>query len=139
VIADMLRGGQNECIAGDPVILPRITHILDQMFSRGYSVVVDASKYFYQFPTHPDDRPYLGLKHPITGILLEYAGLPMGGANSPAIACRYGLSFVRMLKERFDEFRGCPKINCWWTGFSVVGYVPHSGLAGHPLFAYTCQ
>jgi hypothetical protein len=78
VISDMLRGGQNNCIAGDPVFLPRISHILDQMCSDGYSAVVDASKYFYQFPTHPDNRPYLGLKHPITGVLLEYAGLPMG-------------------------------------------------------------
>ena len=81
VIADMLRGDQNECIAGDPVFLPRISHILDQLYSKGYSAVVDASKYFYQFPTHPDDRPYLGLKHPITQILLEYAGLPMGGGQ----------------------------------------------------------
>jgi hypothetical protein len=127
VIADMLRGGQNECIASDPVFLPRISHILDQMYSNGYSAVVDASKYFYQFPTHPDDRPYLGLKHPITQVLLEYAGLPMGGANSPAIACRYGLSFVRMVKQRFATFQGNPKINCWWTNFSEEGYDPDLG------------
>jgi hypothetical protein len=127
VIADMLRGGQNECIASDPVVLPRVSHILDQMYSGRFSTVVDASKYFYQFLTHPDNRPYLGLKHPITGILLEYAGLPMGGANSPALACRYGLSFVRMLKGRFDEFQGDPKINCWWTGFSATGYYPELG------------
>jgi hypothetical protein len=127
VIADMLRGGQNECIAGDPVFLPRISHILEQMYSGGYSAVVDASKYFYQFPTHPDDRPHLGLKHPITGVLLEYAGLPMGGANSPAIACRYGLAFIRMMKARFEEFQGDPKINCWWTGFSEAGYDPALG------------
>jgi hypothetical protein len=87
VIADMLQGGQNECIAGDLVFLPRVSHILDQMYWGGYSAVVDASKYFYQFPTHSDDRPFLGLKHPITGILLEYMGLPMGAGNSPAIAC----------------------------------------------------
>jgi hypothetical protein len=123
----MLRGGQNECIAGDPVFLPRISHILDQMYSGGHSAVVDASKYFYQFPTHPDDRPFLGLRHPITQVLLEYAGLPMGGANSPAIACRYGLSFIRMLKERFDTFQGDPKVNCWWTGFSEEGYDPDLG------------
>ena len=127
VIADMLRGGQNECIAGDPVFLPRISHILDQMYSQGHSAVVDASKYFYQFPTHPDDRPFLGLRHPITNVLLEYAGLPMGAANSPAIACRYGLSFVRMLKQRFDAFQGEPHLNCWWTGFSEQGYDPDLG------------
>ena len=127
VIADMLRGGQNECIGSDPVFLPRISHILDQMYSGGYSAVVDASKYFYQFPTHPDDRPYLGLRHPITQTLLEYAGLPMGAANSPAIACRYGLAFIRMLQSRFEAFQGNPKINCWWTGFSEDGYDPDLG------------
>jgi hypothetical protein len=49
VIVDMLQGGQNECIAGDPAKLPRISHILDQMYANGSSAVVDASEYFYQF------------------------------------------------------------------------------------------
>jgi hypothetical protein len=108
VIADMLRGGQNECIAGDPVVLPQISHILDQMYSGGYSAVVDASKYFYQFRTHLDDRPYLGLMHPVTHVLYEYLGLPMSGANSPGIACKYGLAFIWMLRERFEDFQDNP-------------------------------
>ena len=72
VIADMLRCGQNECIGADPVVLPRSSHILDQMYKGGCSAVVDASKFFHQFSTHPDDRPHLGLKHPITGALYYY-------------------------------------------------------------------
>ena len=127
VIADMLRGGQNECSAGDPVILPRTGHIVDLLYTGGYSAVIDASKYFHQFPTHPDDRPYLGLRHPVTDVLYEYVGLPMGGSNSPAVACRYGLLFIRMLCERFQEFQGTPKANCWWTGFSEDGYNPDLG------------
>ena len=79
VIADMLRGGQNECIGSDPVVLPRSSHILDLMYEGGYSAVIDASKFFHQFSTHPDDRPHLGLKHSITGVLYFYRGLPMGG------------------------------------------------------------
>jgi hypothetical protein len=71
----------------DPVILPRISHILDQMYAGGFSAVVDASKYFYQFATHHGDQPFLGLKNPITQVFLEYAGLPMGGANSSYVAC----------------------------------------------------
>jgi hypothetical protein len=47
VIADMLRGGQNECVDSDPVFLPRTAHILDQMYTGGLSAVVDASKCFY--------------------------------------------------------------------------------------------
>jgi hypothetical protein len=128
VIADMLRGGQNECMGNDPVFLPRTAHILDQMYTGGYSAMVDASKFFYQFPTHPDDRPYLGLLHPLTKEIYEYLGLPMGAANSPALAGRYGLSFVRMLKARFQEFQGNPRANCWWTGFSETGeYDPDKG------------
>ncbi|CAJ1931340.1 unnamed protein product, partial [Cylindrotheca closterium] len=89
VIADMLRGGQNDCVGQDPVFMPRIAHIVDQMYTEGYSAVVDLSKFFY-------DRPYLGLLHPKTAELLTYYGLAMGAGNSPAIACRIGLAFVRL-------------------------------------------
>jgi hypothetical protein len=99
VIADMLRGGQNSHIAPDPVYLPRVSHIVDLLYTGGFSAVVDASKFFYQFPTHPEDQPYLGLLHPVTDILYYYGGLPMGGGNSPAVAGRFGNSFVLMLKE----------------------------------------
>ena len=51
----------------------------------------------------------------------------MGGGSSPAIACRYGLSFLRMLREHFVEFQGTPKANCWWTGFTEEGYDPQLG------------
>jgi hypothetical protein len=61
----MLRSGQNSCIGPDPCLLPRQSHILDQMYEGGYLAVVDASKFFHQFPTYPDNRPYLGLKHPM--------------------------------------------------------------------------
>jgi hypothetical protein len=124
----MLRGGQNASIGNDPVFLPRTAHILNQMYTGGYSAVVDASKFFYQFPTHPDDRPYLGLLHPLTNEIYEYWGLPMGAANYPALAGRYGLLFMRMLKARFGEFQGTLLANCWWTGFSEMGeYDPHKG------------
>ena len=72
VIADMHRGGQNECMGNDPVFLPRTAHILDQMYTGGFSAMVDASKFFYQFPTHPEDRPYLELLHPVTKEIYEY-------------------------------------------------------------------
>ena len=54
----------------------------------GYSAMVDASKFFYQFPTtHPDDRPYLGLLHPVTKEIYACLGLlPMGAANTPSSA-----------------------------------------------------
>jgi hypothetical protein len=55
VIADMLRGGQNDCIGVDPCVLPRVSHIVDQMYGGGYSAVVDLSKYFHNFLVHPDD------------------------------------------------------------------------------------
>jgi hypothetical protein len=127
-IADMLRGGQNSNMMSDPVYLPCTTHILSQMYTGGYTAVVNASKFFYQFKTHPQDQPYLGLIHPITGVRYAYGGLPMGAGNSPALVGRYGLSFLRLLRERFSVFQGAAKANCWWTGFDETGkYDPELG------------
>jgi hypothetical protein len=61
VIADMKAGGQNATVGSDPVYLPRIGHILDELYTGGYTAVVDASKFFHQFSTHLADRPYLGI------------------------------------------------------------------------------
>jgi hypothetical protein len=100
VIANMRDGGQNDVVGPDPVYLPRSRHMLDQMYEGGYTAVVDASKFFYQFKTRPADRPYLGLQHPLTHVCYEYRGLPMGAGNSPAMGGRYGLAFV--LKKCFN-------------------------------------
>lgn len=127
-IANLLTGGQNSVVGNDPVFLPRVSHILPQLYAGGYSAVVDASKFFYQFKTRTEERPYLGMIHPITHEVYEYCGLPMGAANSPALGSRYGLAFVRVLRSRFLEFQGHSTANCWWSGFSAAdGYDPSQG------------
>ena len=123
----MRKGGQNECIGADPVFLPRTSHILEEMYEGGYSAVVDMSKYFYNIPTHPDDHPFLGLIHPITGILYAYFGLPMGSSNSPSAASRIGNSFMRKLREKFEIFSGVGEANCFWSSFEEIGYDPRRG------------
>lgn len=129
IISDMKASGQNEAIANDPVFLPRPINILPLLYEGGFSAVVDASKFFYQFKTHPDDQPYLGVVHPRTHDLYVYTGLPMGGGNSPALAGRYGLAFLRLLRKRYEEeYGGVPNVNCWWTGFRPTGeYHPRWG------------
>jgi hypothetical protein len=64
IIADALAGGQNECCARDPVYLNRPGHILERLYEGGYTAVVDASKFFYQFLTRKEDQRYLGIVHP---------------------------------------------------------------------------
>lgn len=128
VIADCKAGGQNSAVGIDPMILNRPRHILEQMYTGGYSAVTDASKFFYQFQTHPDDREFLGVVHPLTQEMFEWWGLPMGGGNCPSLSGRYGLSFIRMLKAKFSVFQGQPQANCWWTGFRSTGtYDPKLG------------
>jgi hypothetical protein len=56
------------------------------MYEGGYWVVEDASKFFHQFLTHPEDQPYLGLKHPaITGILYVYQGTYLWEGRLPQV------------------------------------------------------
>ncbi|CAJ1956287.1 unnamed protein product, partial [Cylindrotheca closterium] len=51
----------------------------------------------------------------------------MGAGNSPALACKFGAAFVRLVKERFDVFQGTGRANCDWTGFSEIGFDPKLG------------
>jgi hypothetical protein len=120
VIANCREGGQNEVVGSDPVILPRMNHILSQMYAGGWTAVVDASKMFYQFDTHPEERKFLGLTHPITGKRYRYKGLPMGAGNSPAIAGRYSAGLIRQLKKHhLDLFSGLMLENSWRTGMNA--------------------
>ena len=95
IIANAKDGGQNACVGSDPVVLPSADYVLRQLYSGGWSAVLDASKFFYQFRTVVTERKFLGLVHPGTGVVYRYAGLPMGCGNSPSIAGRLGAGFLR--------------------------------------------
>jgi hypothetical protein len=127
IIADMKNGGQNAHIGKDPVHLPRAKGILEHLYTGGWSAIVDASKFFHNFPTRASDRPYLGCIHPRTGKKLWYLGLPMGSSQSPALACRYGVAMLRLLLEQEDVFQGDIQENCWRTKLNGSGYDPKHG------------
>ena len=127
VIADMKKGGQNDAIGADPCFLPRANHILEELYTGGYSAVVDLSKYFYNYQTHPEDRPYLGMIHPITGVMWVYHGLPMGSSNSPAASGRGGNAFLRKLRQTFETFQGRGRANCYFSSITKLGYNPRLG------------
>jgi hypothetical protein len=80
-IADMKKGGQNKCIGKDPTFLVHSEDILPHLYPGGWTAIADASKYFHNFKTHPDEWLYLGCIHPVTNKELVYAGLPMGSAS----------------------------------------------------------
>jgi hypothetical protein len=126
-IADCKRGGQNRCTGQDPCFLIRSNDVLPQLYPGGYTAIADASKFFHNFPTREDERKYLGCIHPVSGIFLVYAGLPMGGGNSPAIACRLSNSAIRMLRETSPAFAGEVRENTWRRSLQGHEYHPEWG------------
>jgi hypothetical protein len=118
VLSDMRRGGQNAVVGSDPTVFPKSGVILDQLYYHGYSAVVDASKFFYHYPTKPDERKYLGCIHPrYEDQHLGYTKIPMGAGNSPAIAGRHGAALLRLIKSRSPLFQGTPVANTWWQHY----------------------
>jgi hypothetical protein len=119
VLSDMKRGGQNKCIGSDPTIFPKTGVILDQLYAGGYSAVVDASKFFYNFPTRAEEQKYLGCISPTDpNEHYVYAGLPMGAENSPSIAGRHGTAVLQLVRSLHDDlFSGNPVLNTWWSHF----------------------
>jgi hypothetical protein len=43
ILSDMRRGGQNEAIGANPTVFPKSGSILEQLYTGGYSVVIDAT------------------------------------------------------------------------------------------------
>jgi hypothetical protein len=119
ILSDMRHGGQNEAVGSDPTVFPKPGMILDQLYPNGFSAVADASKYFYNFPTRPEERKYLGcihLRNP--EVHMVHGGLPMGAANSPSIAGRHGAALIRKVCESCPVFNGHPIANTWWKHYS---------------------
>jgi hypothetical protein len=129
VLANMKAGGQNAFVAKDPVHLYSGADILTRMYTGGWSAVADASKYFYSFPTREDERPYMGIIHPVSGEFYVWAGLPMGAGNSPAASGSAGNGFVRSLLESCPEFQGTPVDNTFVAILKGETYHPEWGHA----------
>ena len=122
-IADMKRGGQNACCSQDPIYLPSCHDILPQLYTGGWSAVADASKYFHNYTTVPQERDLIGIIHPVTGEALWYVGLPMGSVNSPSIACRCGEGVLRLLREEMPVFTATSyRENTWRTALNEGEY-----------------
>ena len=51
----------------------------------------------------------------------------MGSGSSTGLTGRYGLAFVRLLRERSEWFHTHATPNCWWTGLREDGYDPTQG------------
>jgi hypothetical protein len=118
VLADMKKGLQNEAIGSDPTSFPKTVHILEQLYTGGFSAVVDLSKYFYNFPTVPAERCFLGVISSRTSKVYVWGGLPMSSGNSPAVAGQGGASLVRKLQETCSRYQGEIHHNTWWQAFS---------------------
>jgi hypothetical protein len=126
-IADMKQGGQNDCIGKDPTFLVQSDDILPHLYPEGWTAIADASKYFHNYKTHPDEHLYLGCIHPVSGRHLVYLGLPMGSASSPSIACRMGNSAMRQLRKESETFSGEIIENTWRKSLDGKPYDPRLG------------
>lgn len=127
-IADGKAGGQNPVCSSDPVHFAVPKDILPYLYPGGWSGSVDCSKFFHMFIMLPSERPYLGILHPVTDEHYWYERLPMGTSNSPGVASRFGVSFLRLVRrhpvfqgeERSNTFvgylRGQPHCPEWGTG-----------------------
>lgn len=78
--------------------------ILGRRYTGGWSEVLGASKYFYNFKIRSDELGYIICIHPITGAKLWYTRIPMGTANFPAITHRVGLVILHQMALEDKNF-----------------------------------
>ena len=107
VISDLKAGGQNAYMQPEPTHLQQSDDILPFLYTGGWSMKVDGSKWFHNFPTQARDRKFLGAVHPKTGSQYVFAGLPMGASSSPGEAGKGEKSFVNTILEAASKgYRG---------------------------------
>jgi hypothetical protein len=111
----------------DPVYLVQKETMLWELYTGGWTAIADAFKQFHNFPTHHEERKYLGCIHRVTDEQLVYAGLPMGTTNSPPIACRINNSALRELISECDLFGGDPQLNTWGEALKTGVYDGRNG------------
>ena len=127
VIADMLRGGQNDCCSSEPIYLASHQDILPRMYAGGWTAIADMSKYFHNYLTLLEERDLMGVVHPVTGQHYSWSGLPMGSTNSPAISCRIGEGALELLRAENPLFHGRPHENTWRRALDGHKYDPQLG------------
>jgi hypothetical protein len=107
-------------MGADPTVSPKALQTLDQLYCGGYTVVINASKYFYNFPTVPKERCYLGVISSKINKAYVYAGLVMGAGSSPGTAGRMGTAFLRKLEATSPYYQCDLQFNTWWHAFSRI-------------------
>ena len=107
VISDLRAGGQNAYMRPEPTHLQKSDDVLPHLFAGGWSMKVDGSKWFYNFPTREEERKFLGAIHPGSGEQYVYRGLPMGASSSPGEAGKGEKCLVNTVLEACSEgYRG---------------------------------
>jgi len=93
------------------------------LYSGGWTAIADASKYFHNYQTLPEEQELIGIVHPTTGEHLWYVGLPMGSVNSPSIACCFGEDILDLLREESLVYRSFKQVeNTWHTALQCGKY-----------------
>ena len=112
VISNLKEGGSNSYMMPDPVHLERSDDVLYRLYKGGWSMKVDGSKWFHNFPTCTEEQQYLGAIHPGTGKFYVYAGLAMGASSSPAEAGKgekcFGNTVIEELGHDYQGFVNHP-------------------------------
>ena len=107
VISDLRAGGQNAYMRPEPTHLQKSDDILPRLSTGGWSMTMDGSKWFYNFPTREEERKFLGAIHPDSGEQYVYRGLPMGASSSPGEAGKGEKCLVNTILETISGgYRG---------------------------------
>ena len=98
------------------------------LYPGGYSTCINISTFFYMFLMVEGEHPFMGLIHPMTGVLYWYKWLPMGSCNSPTALGHFSMVFIHLALDSFLEFQGEAQSNdfsafFWGNAFDLgLGY-----------------
>lgn len=104
IIVDCTASLLNDCLVAQRFVLPMVQDAARKCYRGCWMMTADLQDGFYGVEVTGEDRKYLGLRHPLTGLYYRYTRLAMGMACSPSAFSRL-VSWAVKVASAYPEFK----------------------------------
>jgi hypothetical protein len=128
-IIDPTASGVNDCMAKLPCPLPDLHTLLGNLPPNGFLGKRDHANGFWMVMLCPEARRYMAFRHPTTGALQRWVGLPFGASQSPPIFVELTSAACSIFQAECDRRGLRVRIFVYVDDYCIMGQT-HADVSG---------